>query len=210
MTRFAFPALLLLAAAPLFAQKPEAGGEVERWRERGVALCVAELRSVDGLSPDALEAICGCAFARLDPPRTGGALPALAPGRPLRQAMGGAVAFCTFERAPERVQDVARWSAGADPPPPVATPPAPPPAPADPGKPAAADEDLPPPAAAPGFDLSAWWNGLAWPSWLSGLPKWSLGLLALIAFFLLRGSFRRDSSRDLSAPPAHMRPRGPR
>lgn len=204
MTRFAFPALLLLAAAPLAAQKPGAGGDLERWRERGVALCVAELGSVDGLSPDALEAICGCTFARLDPPRIDGALPALAPGRPLRQAMGGAVAFCTFEREPERVQDVARWLAGADLPAP-----APPPPSANPGKPVASDTG-PPSAAAPGFDLSGWWNGLAWPDWLRRLPNWSLGLPVLLAFFLLRGRFRRDASGDLSGPPAHMRPRGPK
>lgn len=204
MTRPAVLALLLLAAAPLAAQKPDAENmTVARWREQGVALCVAELGPLEGLTPDATEAICGCTFSRL--PRFGATdrLAPLGPGPALRAAVGGEIVACAIERDPERASVVARWLAGAGTgPPTVVTPPLPP-------------AVNPPKPLAPEADLESWWNNLAWPDWLSrlALPRWSWGFLALLALLglaLRRGLFRRDSASDLTGPPAHMRPRGPK
>lgn len=204
-----------LAAAPLAAQKPAAGDKTDpaqqRWRERGIALCVAELRPVEGMTPDALESICGCAIERFMANRPAGALPELEGDRGLRGTIGGPVLACAFQQQePELVSAVSRWLTGRAPATPV-TPvpsisplPAPAPAPeADKPESAAAPEA----AAGPGFSLGDWWDGLAWPGWLSpaGVPLWLLLPLGLLALIQLARLLRRDSSRDLIQAPPHMR-----
>ena len=214
--RFAVLAFLAaaLAAAPLAAQKPSEGDKTDparqRWREQGIALCVAELRPVEGMTPDVLESICGCAIERLTTNRPAGALPELEGGRRLRGTIGGPVLACAFqEEEPELVSAVSRWLTGRQPVTPV-TPvpsvsPLPMPVPApEAGKPESAAM---PEAAGPGFSLRDWWDGLAWPRWLSatGLPLWLLFPLGLLALILFARLLRRDSSRDLIQPPRHMR-----
>ena len=214
--RFALLALLAaaLAAAPLAAQKPAEGDKTDpaqqRWRDRGVALCVAELRPVQGITPDELEAICGCAIERFTANRAAGALPELEGARRLRGTIGGSVLACAFQQErPELVSAVSRWLANRPPvtpvtPVPTISPlPAPVPAP-EADKP---ESTAVPEAAGPGFSLSDWWGGLAWPRWLSpaGVPLWLVLPLGLLALVLLARLLRRDSSRDLVQPPRHMR-----
>ena len=192
-----------LAAAPLAAQKPAEEDKTDprlRWREQGIAVCVAELSAVEGMTPDALEAICGCAFERLMPNRPTGALPELGGGR-LRGAIGGPVLACAVREQPEQASAVARWLADRPPVPPVTPAPAPEP---EPDKP---DGAIAPEAAGPGLGLRAWWDGLAWPRWLSGsgLSLWVWLPLGLLVPVLLARLLRRDASRDLIRPPPHMR-----
>jgi hypothetical protein len=197
--------LALLAAAPLAAQKPGAGEEPDRarWREQGIPICVAELRTAEGLDPEALEAICGCAFERAPAGRKGGATPTLDGGR-LRAELGGQLLSCAVRERPDRASAVARWLTGrSSVPPPVTVPPPAPPEESD--KPSSG----PAPAPSPGFDPSAWWDGLALPSWLSGWPRWAWIPIGLLALLLLASLFRRrEAGRDLTGPPAHMRPGG--
>ena len=207
-TRLALAAFLAaaLAAAPLTAQKPAEGDKTDpaqRWRDQGIALCVAELRPVEGMTPEALEAICGCALDRVVTSRPAGALPELGGGR-LRAAIGGQVLACAIlQEQPERASAVGRWYADRPPVTPVSPLPAPAPAPeADKPESAAIPE-----AAGPGFSLGDWWDGLDWPRWLSpaGLPLWLLLPVGLLALFLFARLLRRDSSRDLIQAPRHMR-----
>ncbi len=192
----------LLAAAPLAAQKPDQGDKPDpdrRWREPGIAVCVAELSAVEGMTPDALEAICGCALERFAPNRPAGALPELGGGR-LRDALGGFVLACAAQEQPELSAAVARWLAERPPASsssPVLAEPAPE---ADKPESASASE-----AAGTGSGLRAWWDGLGWPRWLSGSGLWLWLPLGLLALVLLARLLRRDASRDLIRPPPHMR-----
>ena len=193
-----------LAAAPLAAQKPE-GDKTDpgrRWREQGIAMCVAELRAVEGMTPDDLEAICGCAFERFMPNPPAGA--PSEPGRDrLRGALGGPVLACAAQQRPALASAVARWLADRPPVSRVSPPPAPAPV-VEPDKPESAAA---PESAGPGFSLRAWWAGLGWPRWLSGsgVPLWVWLPLVLLVLVLFARRFRRDSSRDLIRPPSHMR-----
>lgn len=194
--------LAALAAAPVLAQKPGAADpERDGYRDRGVALCVADLQAAEGAAPDDVEAICGCAFDRFMPRWPTGALPALGPGR-LQPVMGGDLLSCAGERRPALAAAVARRLAVA--PPPYAE--APPPVAEEGGKPVDA-ADTPERSAG---DLRTWWNGLSGPRWLtqSDLPLWAWVLLALFVFLFLRGLLRRREERDLDGPPPWMRPGG--
>jgi hypothetical protein len=199
--RISVPLLVLaaFAAAPLSAQKPGAADpERDAYRERGIALCVADLQAAEGATPDEVEAICGCAFERFMPRWPSGALPALGPGR-LQPVMGGDVIACAAEQRPALAAAVARRLA--------ATPPAgaPPLATEAGGKPTEAAD-----AAAPGADRKGWFDGLSMPRWLgdSDLPLWAWVLLGLFVFLFLRGLLRRREERDLDGPPPSMRPGG--
>jgi len=71
-----------------------------------------------------------------------------------------------------------------------------------PSEPAAPQAEAP---RRPGAEAGSWRDAL--PAWLtdSGLPVWAWGLLAVVAFLVLRGLFRRDDRRDLIGPPRGMR-----
>jgi hypothetical protein len=187
--------LAALAAVPLLAAKPPAGGpldtEREAYRGRAVSACVAELRAVPDLSPDDLEGICGCALDRFLSGRGTEALPPLGASR-LRGPMEGDLLGCAAELRPDRAAAIARR--GIVPPPLAAAPPAAPKPPPDEDA-AAVDE------AEPDFDLWAWLRDLAVPAWAWIAISF---LLILLAAALLR---RRDDRRHLLGPPPSMRHR---
>jgi hypothetical protein len=205
IARIPFAAALALLAAPVPAAvappKPpaEGGADLARneWRGRAIGLCVAAMRSPEGVTPDELESICGCGVDRLMAGQATGALPALAPegvGTELR----GPLLACVSDESPAAAAALASRVAG------LAQPPQ---ADAE-AKPAdtALPVSTPAPAEAPkrsAADLGAWLSG-----WIgeSGMPVWAWGALALIAFLLLRGLVRRDARRDLIGPPSSLRP----
>ena len=204
--------LALLAALPAFAAvapppppKPPAtdgpDANSESWRGQTIGICVGDMREAENVSPDDLEAVCGCAADRLIAGRRGEALPVPAPGG-IRTLLGGELIACASERRPAVAAAIARRVAE---PPPVLPPSLesklteePGPAPAEPPK-------------RGGGDPGSWFSGLSLPAWLtdSGLPTWAWGMLAVLAFLLIRGLFRRDDRRDLAGPPSSMR-QGPR
>jgi hypothetical protein len=197
----------LLAAAPLAAQKPGADDpERDHYRGQGISMCVAELRAVEGITPDDLEAVCGCAFDRFMPGRETAALPRIGPRRMIR-LLAGPLVGCAVAQRPELGTAVARHVVAAPNAPAIE--PAPPPVAAPT---AAADDKRPldPAAGGPGLDPSAWLDGLSVPSWLTGgrLPRWAWLPLGALALALLGLFFRRrDGDRDLDGPPPHMRAR---
>lgn len=210
ISRVLFAVLLIASAghaavAPPPPPKPPADGPAdpvrEAWRARGVAICVGDMHGADGVTPDELEATCGCAVDRFMPRLPTGALPALAPGR-VRALMGGPLVLCASDQRPAVTAAIARQLAVAqlgDVPPVVAS---------DDSKPV----ETPLPVAAdaskrPGADAQAWPGGLSLPTWLtdSGLPVWAWALLVLFAYLMLRGLKRGGDQRDLIGPPPNMR-----
>jgi hypothetical protein len=192
-------ALALLATAPLAAQKPgtdEAPDPArELYRGQGIALCVAELRSTQSVTPDDLEAICGCAFDLFLSGRATESLPPLSPAR-IHSTLNAPILSCAADRSPRLAGAIGQRLTQMAAAPPVEFEAQP-----VPGK----------PAAAPGFSLQRWWAGLSAPSWLggSGIPAWGWIILLLCGFLLLRALFRRRDGRGhLTGPPAHMRPTG--
>jgi hypothetical protein len=185
----------LAAAAPLAAKPPPPGGGPDAgdaYRDRGIALCVADLRIVADLGPDDLEGICGCALGRLMDGRPASALPALGPGR-FRGVMESELVACTAELRPDRIGDVA----GRGAPPPDAAFGGKPPAPAGP----AADV----PRGQRG-DPGAWPRGPGLRARLTALPAWAWVAIGFL-FLLLLGALirRRDDRRNLIGPPPSMR-----
>ena len=181
----------LAAAAPLAAKPPAGGGAPDAgdaYRERGIALCVADLRIVADLSGDDLEGICGCALGRLMDGRPASALPPLGPGR-FRGVIESELLACTSELRPDRTGDIAGRGMA---PPDAAAGVKPVPAPAGPAA------DAPKSARADG---GAWLRAR-----LAALPiaAWvAIGfLLLLLLGALIR---RRDDRRDLLGPPPSMR-----
>lgn len=200
--------LALFAAAPLAAQKPgadDAGGSArDRYRAQGVSICVAELRTADGMTPDDLEAICGCAFDRYLPGHDAATLPPPVPAT-LRSTLWPHLMSCAADREPRLSVAVARRLADSATAAARAASPVPPPAAAVP-IPAEPAPDKP---RGQGAGLASWWAGLALPAWIrnSGVTLWGWGIILLLAFMLLRALFRRRDSRgDLTGPPSHMRP----
>lgn len=201
--------LALFAAAPLAAQKPgadEVGNSArDRYRAQGVSICVAELRTAEGMTPDDLEAICGCAFDRFLPGHDAATLPPPGPAT-LRSAQWPHLMSCAADREPRlsvavarRLADSATASARTAPEP-VRPPAALVPIPARPAQDKPVDQ---------GGGLASWWAGLALPSWISnsGVTLWGWAIILTLAFMLLRALFRRRDGRgDLTGPPAHMRP----
>jgi hypothetical protein len=182
----------LAAAAPLAAKPPAGGGADggDAYRERGIALCVADLRVVGDLSGDDLEGICDCALGRLMDGRPAVALPPLGPGR-FRGLIESELLACTAELRPDRTGEVAGRGAA----PPVAPPPASfgdKPAPAGPAADSPRRE-----RGDPGAWLSARLAALPTAAWIG------IGFL----FLFLLGALirRRDDRRDLLGPPPSMR-----
>ncbi|HVQ06972.1 MAG TPA: hypothetical protein VMS43_00910 [Allosphingosinicella sp.] len=198
------PALLLaatlaaLAAAPLAAKPPAPVGAPDVYRERGVAICVAESTISGELTGDDLQAICGCAVDRFIDDRGATALRSLGSGF-LRGAIANELAACTAELGPERANDGAGRAAAPPEPVPEAKPPVPTPMPVDSA--AAAPEGA-------RFDSGAWLRGLDIRARLAALPAWAwiaIGFLILLLFGALVR--RRDDRRHLLGPPPSMRPR---
>jgi hypothetical protein len=190
----------LASAAPLAAKPPAPDPSDPRqiYRDRGISICVAEMRSIPDITPDDLEAMCGCAFDRFMPRWPTGALPPLAPDR-IAPVVGSELLSCAAGQDSELAAAVARrLSETAMRAPPVA--PLPPP-----GETAAPDK--PPEPAGPGLGLRAWFDGLSPPRWLAGVPRWAWPPIALLVFALVGALFRRrDGRRDLMGPPRAMRP----
>jgi hypothetical protein len=185
-------AFATLAAAPPLAAKPPAGGggadAGDAYRERGIALCVADLRIVADLSGDDLEGICGCALGRFMDSRPASALPPLGPSR-FRGVMESELFACTAELRPDRTGEVAARGMA----PPDATAGAKPaPAPAGPAADAPRSK-----RGDPGAWLRARLAALPTAAWVA------IGFLIL----LLLGALirRRDDRRDLLGPPPSMR-----
>jgi hypothetical protein len=183
-------AFAALAAAPPLAAKPPAVGVPDAgdaYRERGIALCVADLRIVADLSGEDREAICGCALGRFMDRRRESALPPLGPGR-FRGVMESELLACTSELRPDRAGEVA--ARGAAPPDAVVY--GKPPAPAGPAADAPRRE-----RGDPGAWLRARIAALPAAAWVA------IGFL----FLLLLGALirRRDDRRDLLGPPPSMR-----
>lgn len=203
--------LALLAAAPAWAAvappKPPAPGGADQgrdqWRGRAVEVCVIGMRGTDGASAAEIEATCGCAADRLLA-RWPGVSPPPLPLQDIRTLNSGDLLACAADQRPELVAAVARREtelamAGAQPP-----------AAADAAKPADSAAPAPAPPEAPkrdGPDLRARLDSLSLPAWItdSGLPAWAWLVLAMLAFLLLRGLFRRNDRRDLIGPPPGMR-----
>ena len=194
----AAPALAAVAPPPPPKPPAEAGADAnaESWRGQAIGICVGDLRDAEGVGPDELEAVCGCAVDRLMAAQRGQSLPVPAPGQ-ARAALRGELLGCATARRPAIAAAIARRLAE---PPPVLPP-------TLESKPTGDSEPVP--AESPkreGGDLGAWFSGLSLPAWLTdtGLPTWAWGILAAIAFLLIRGLFRRDDRRDLAGPPRSM------
>ena len=185
-----------LLGTPLLAQKPTADPDRDRYRDGGIAICVAELNEVEGTTPDSSEAICGCAVGRFMPRWPTGALPPLGEGR-IRTVMAGELLACAAREDGALAAPVARHLAAA-PTVPSAT------APDEGGKPV----EVPDEPERPAFDLRAWFDGLWPPQWLtrSGLPVWLLAPLILFVLLFLRGLMRRRDGKDLMGPPRSLDP----
>jgi hypothetical protein len=177
------------AAAPLAAKPPAGGADSgDAYRERGIALCVADLRSVADLSGDDLEGICGCTLGRFMEGRAAFALPPLGPGR-FRGILESELLACTSQLRPDRTGDVAGRGMA---PPEVAAGVKPAPAPAGPAA------DAPRPERG---DPGAWLR-----TRLAALPAaaWvGIGFLFLLLLFALIR--RRDDRQHLLGPPPSMR-----
>jgi len=193
-----------LALAPPLAAKPPAydpSDPRQVYRERGVSTCVAEMRTIPRMTPDDLEAMCGCALDRFMPRWPTGALPPLGPGR-MGSVMGSELLSCAAGQDAELAAGVARRLAEAA----MQAPPAAPP-PASIPMPEAAVPDKRPAPSAPRFDPGAWLDGLTPPRWLAGIPLWAWLPIGLLVFILLRALLRRrDDRQDLMGPPRSMRP----
>lgn len=198
MRTVSFALLAALAAAAPLAAKPPAPADKPRaadrsdpreiYRGRGISVCVAEMRAIPGITPDDLEALCGCAFDRFMPRWPTGALPQLAGGG-LPPALRSELLSCAAGRDSDLVAAVASRLAEL---------------PAVSEAPAAAE----PGPSESGFDVGTWFEGLTLPRLPGGFPLWALIPIALIVFVLFRALFRRESGRDLMGPPAHMRRSG--
>jgi hypothetical protein len=182
-------------AAPLAAKPPAAGTAPdagEAYRERGIALCVADLRIVADLGGDDLEGICGCALGRFMDGRAASALPPLGPSR-FRGVMESELMACTAELRPDRTGDVG--ARGFEPPDAVFD-----------GKPAPAGPAADAPKASR-VDPGAWLRGFDLRARLATVPAWAWFAIAFLILLLLGALIRRrDDRRDLLGPPPSMRP----
>ena len=188
-----------LALAPAVAAKPTAVDRSDPrqvYREQAIAVCVAEMGTIRAITPDGLEAMCGCAVDRFMPRWPTGALPRLDSGR-MGPVMGSQLLSCAAAgKDPALAAAVARRLAETA----MRAPPAASDPPPGPGK--------RPEPSSPRFDLRAWFDGLSAPPWLTGigLPLWAWLPIALLVFALLRALIRRrDSRQDLMGPPRSMR-----
>ena len=224
MRRPAAAILLALAAlAALPAGKPlppsddavrytSAQPTTQAWRSRAVPVCVARLSANRALTPDDLEAICGCTADTYLAGHGNNPLPGLADDH-LPIALENDLLNCTSRTRPDQrvavrelnaVWPQGRLPAGAVPvaEAPVAD------VPATDGKPDVAEEATE--ASASGDDAGggfwAWLGTLALPAWLTGasILWWIAGGIFLFGLLLLKIR-RRDPRNDLVGPPAHLR-----
>ena len=210
ISRVLFAVLLIASAghaavAPPPPPKPSGDRPVDpdrdAWRAQGVATCVGDMHGAEGVTPEELEATCGCAVDRYMPRMPTGALPALAAGR-ARALMASQLALCASDQRAAVTTAIARQLAMPSPgdvPPVVAS---------DDSKPAEAPPSAPADASKrSGPDVQGWFDGLSLPGWItdSGLPGWAWIVLGFIVFLVLRGLLRGGDQRDLIGPPPHMR-----
>jgi hypothetical protein len=197
--------LALLAAAPALAavgaSKPGGGSEAPSaaWRAQALPVCTAAMRGTDGATPADLDFICGCAVDRFLAHRPDGSPPPVALAD-IRGLNSGEILACAIERRSELAAPVGRRITEQA----IATVEQPPPAVAD--KPV--DSAAPPrdaPTRRDSVDYSTFFDRIG--AWLdsAGLPGWAWAILAVFAFLLLRGLFRRADRSDLIGPPPHMR-----
>lgn len=204
--------LAMLAAAPPLASaghaaippppsKPPPEGardsDREAWRGQAVGLCVGEIRTAMGVTPDERELACGCAVDRFMTGVLTDALPALAPSM-VRSSLGSPLLACATDQRPAVAAAIARRL--AEPPTEIAPPPE--------GKPPATQvPDADGPRERPGAELRSWFEGLSLPTWVtdSGLPLWAWIVLCFLGLAFLRALFRGGDSRDLIGPPPSMR-----
>lgn len=185
-----------MIAAPLAAKPPAAVGARDgrdAWRERGLALCVADLRIVTDLSGDDMEGICGCALGRFIDGRAASASPPLGPEY-FRGMMESELVACTAELRPDRVREIA--GRGVEPPD-VVVEAKPVPAPAGPATDASRRAR---------FDPGAWLRGLDIRARLAALPAWAWIAIGVLVLLLIGALIRRrDDRRHLLGPPPSMR-----
>jgi hypothetical protein len=200
--------LALLAAAPAHAAvapppppKPPADGagdaDRDAWRARGLAICMGEMLSAEGVGANDVRSACGCALDRFAAGEAGDGPPPIDPAM-VRAQLGGPLLACAAELRTAAAAALARR---------LAQPPQPLVPPTDaklPDATAPTNAEAPKPALP---NIRTWLSGLSLPSWLadSGLPAWAWIVLAFLGFMLLRGLFRRDDPRDLVGPPSAMR-----
>jgi len=206
--------LSLAAAKPVppedgAADTPEAAPEApsaatrEAWRNQGVPVCVARLRPLRSLTPDDLEAICGCTFDSYLEGHGTNPLPGLESDR-IPVAMEQPLLNCTGRIRPEERDAVrqlgAIWPAGS---PMIAGD-----ASADNSKPIN-EADAGPPAESGGDDGGGFWDwlrSLRLPDWLTGASALLWVALGILVFGLLVLKIRRrDPRNDLMGPPSSMR-----
>jgi hypothetical protein len=202
---FAVPLLLALPAAkPVPPGDAPIVGPVETydgWRGEAVGACIETLHAIPELSPDDLEAICGCAAGRIIESNGRAPLPTVERGR-IPAMMRGPLMTCTARTRPEQAGAVMRLAMNA---PQIQTPP---PAPAPPpleAKPV--DEaDAAPPAESESGGFGDWVRSLSLPDWLTGASALLWVALGILVFGLLALKVRRrDPRNDLLGPPSSMR-----
>ena len=205
-------ALAALAALP--AAKPVPPGDAVQytseqltpqvWRSQGVPVCVARLSANRALTPDDLEAICGCTFDSYLEGHGNNPLPGLADDH-IPIALENRLLSCTARTRPDQRAAVRQlnitWRPGQ-------------PLPAAPeanyGKPADAEE-APADTEASSADSAGggfwdWLGTWGWPAWLTGASVlwWIAGGIFVLGLLIMKVR-RRDTRQDLSAPPSHMR-----
>ena len=189
-----------LVASPALAQKPGADPAQEQWRAQTLPVCTAGLATAEGVTPDELATICGCATGRYLDTHQAGPLPAIDAAQ-LRTELGGRILSCTIQELPARASAVSRWFAtrGAIAPPVIAEPGL---QPAAVDKPAADGEDnAAPPSSRNGLDPGGWWESLRSRVAGSGLPLWAWLPIIVFVLLVLRGLSRRRDRPDLVGPP---------
>lgn len=214
MRRAAAAILLALAAGTLAAAKPPSPAEPVQytseqltrpvWRSRAIPVCVARLSANRALTPDDLEAICGCAFDTYLDGHGDNPLPGLATDH-VPIAVENDLLSCTDRIRPDQRTAVrqlnAVWPQGRAP--------VPPPPGIDNPKPldeieAPADAETNEQDSGGGF--WAWLGNLAWPAWLTGASVlWWVALGIFLFGLLILKVRRRDPRNDLVAPPPHLR-----
>lgn len=205
MRKIVLLAALLLALPAAKPVPPAEGagaaeGTRDSWRAQAVAACIDRLHAVPDLSPDDLEAICGCAATRFLDVRGNAALPPVERGA-LPPAMNGHVMLCTAQTRPDRTSQVAQLNMRA---PPIVAPVAEPPPPD--AKPVEQSDAGPPAEGESGGGFLDWLRSLSLPDWLTGASLlWWIALGIFVFGLLILALRRRDPRRDLTGPPPSMR-----
>ncbi len=207
-------AAALVAMVMLAAAKPSPPAESVRytsgqptrpvWRSRAVPVCVARLSANRALTPDDLEAICGCAFDTYLDGHGDNPLPGLASDH-VPIAVENDLLSCTDRIRPDQRTAVRQlnvvWPQGGVPA--AAAPVLDDPKPLDETE-VPADAEASEPGAGGGF--WSWLGNLTLPAWLTGASLlWWVAVGIFLLGLLILKIRRRDPRNDLVAPPAHMR-----